>query len=117
MKASEFKDLLVKALGQENGPEEVSRIIREAGVSYGFSDRFSDNILDKIYNPVSVRVREVEFVRNLTLAFYRIALTGVAAIVLLLISIFLMEGSLSFDSFIGLSDTYDESIFYLLTGN
>jgi hypothetical protein len=50
-------------------------------------------------------------------AFYRVALTGVAAIVLLLISIFLMEGSLSFNSFLGLKDNYDESIVCLLTGN
>jgi hypothetical protein len=49
--------------------------------------------------------------------FYRIALTGVAAIAILLISIFLMEGSLSFNSFLGLSDNYSESIVCLLTGN
>jgi hypothetical protein len=48
--------------------------------------------------------------------FYRIALTGVAAIVLLLISIFMMEGSVSFNSLIGLGSTYDESILCLLTG-
>jgi hypothetical protein len=49
--------------------------------------------------------------------FYRIALTGVAAIVILLISIYLMEGSVSINSFLGLGDTYDESIVCLLTGN
>jgi hypothetical protein len=50
-------------------------------------------------------------------AFYRIALTGVAAIIVLLVSIFLREGSFSFNSFLGLSDNYDESIVCLLTGN
>jgi len=34
-----------------------------------------------------------------------------------LISIFVIQGSLSFDSFLGLGDSYDESIVYLLTGN
>jgi hypothetical protein len=53
----------------------------------------------------------------MNIAFYRIALTGVAAIVLLLISIFLSEGSLSFNTFLGMGESYDESIVYLLTGN
>jgi len=61
--------------------------------------------------------REMEFVRSWNLAFYRIALTGVAAIVVLLLSIYIMEGSVSFNSLLGLSDNYDESIVCLLTGN
>jgi hypothetical protein len=43
-------------------------------------------------------------------------LTGIAAIVLLLISIYLKEGSISFNSFIGMGNIYDESIVCLLTG-
>jgi hypothetical protein len=54
--------------------------------------------------------------KSLNFVFNRIALTGIAAIIVLLISIFLMEGSLSFNSFLGLSDSYDESIVCLLTG-
>ena len=62
-------------------------------------------------------VRDIEFVKSLNYVFYRIALPGVAAILLLLISIFLMEGSLSLNSFLGLGNSNDESIIYLLTGN
>jgi hypothetical protein len=53
----------------------------------------------------------------MNLAFYRVAITGIAAIVVLLISIFIMEGSFSFNSFLGLKDNYSESIICLLTGN
>jgi hypothetical protein len=49
-------------------------------------------------------------------AFRSIAISGVAAISVLMISIFLMEGSISIDSFLGLRDNYDESIICLLTG-
>ena len=78
---------------------------------------FSEKVLNKIFL-TSVRVnREVEFVRSMTFAFNRIALTGIAAIILLLISIFLMEGTISFNSFLGLSNSYDESIVSMLTGN
>ena len=62
-------------------------------------------------------VREVEDIKFMNLVFYRVAFTGVAAIVILLISIFLMEGSLSLNSLLGLRDNYDESIVCLLTGN
>ena len=74
-------------------------------------------MLNKLYSAGLSLNREVEFVKYMNFAFYRIALTGVAAIVILLISIFFMEGSLSFNSFLGLRNNYDESIVCLLTGN
>ena len=74
-------------------------------------------MLNKLFSATAKISREVEFVKYMNFAFYRIALTGVAAIVVLLISIFFMEGSLSLNSFLGLSDNYDESIVCLLTGN
>ncbi len=117
MKASEFKDLLIRSLDKDADPEETPRKIKDAGVIFEFSEGFRDKVLDKIYSSGSAVVREVEFVKNLNFVFYRIALTGVAAIVVLLISIFLMEGSLSFNSFLGLGNSYDESIVCLLTGN
>jgi hypothetical protein len=74
-------------------------------------------VLDKLFLAGLSVSREVEFMKSMNFVFSRIALTGVAAIVVLLISIFLMEGSLSFNSFLGLNDSYDESIVCLLTGN
>lgn len=117
MSISELKELLIRALDKDSDPMEASHKIEEAGVTFRFREKFHDNVMDKIYIAGSVVVREVEFVRNLNYVFYRIALPGVAAILLLLISIFLMEGSFSFNSFLGLGDSYDESIICLLTGN
>ena len=70
-----------------------------------------------MYLSPSLSILEVDFLKTMNYVFYRVTLPGVAAIVLLLISLFLMEGSLSFNSFLGLSDNYDESIVCLLTGN
>jgi len=86
-------------------------------VTYGFREGFTEQVIDKIFTAGDSVVREIEFVRSLNSVFYRIALTGVAAIVLLMISIFIVQGSLSMDSFLGLGNTNDESILYLLTGN
>jgi hypothetical protein len=117
MKSSDLKELIISSLDKESDPEKASGLIEAAGVAYRFREGFSDRVLDKIFTAGDTVVREIEFVRNLNSVFYRIALTGVAAIVLLLISIFIVQGSLSVDSFLGLGNTYDESILCLLTGN
>jgi hypothetical protein len=114
---SEIKNLIISSMNPETDAIDVSAKIEEAGVSFDFKESFSDKVLDRLFTAGVVVTREIDFVRSLNLAFYRIALTGVAAIVVLLISIFLMEGSLSFNSFLGLSNSYDESIVCLLTGN
>ena len=117
MNTSEIKKLIISSLNTDADPVEVSRKLEEEGVTYKFSQNFGEKVLNRLYS-AGVKVnREVEFVKSMNFAFYRIALTGVAAIVILLISIFLMEGSLSLNSFLGLSDNYDESIVCLLTGN
>jgi hypothetical protein len=117
MKTSEIKSLLISSMNSEADPVEAARKLEEYGISYDFSKDFDNKIIHKLFSAGYVINREVEFVRSMNFAFYRIALPGVAAIVFLLISIYLMEGSLSFNSFLGLGNSYDESIVCLLTGN
>lgn len=117
MKPAQIKELIINSLLADTNAEDTMRKLEEAGVNYSFSEGFRDKVLDRIFSATVTVNREIEFVRSLNSIFYRIALTGVAAIAILLISIFLMEGSLSFNSFLGLSNSYDESIVCLLTGN
>jgi hypothetical protein len=117
MKSSDIKNLLLSSMNIDADPAEASRILEMEGLTYDFSRNFSDKVLGKLFSAGLTVNREVEFLKSMNFAFYRVALTGVAAILVLLISIFLMEGSLSFNSFLGLSDSYDESIVCLLTGN
>ena len=117
MKVTDFKELLIRSLDIENDPVSVSKKIEEAGATFRFSEGFRDKVLEKIYSSGSAVVREVEFVRSLNSVFYRIALSGAAAIIILLISIYMIQGSFSLDSFLGLGNGYDESIICLLTGN
>jgi len=117
MNSTEIKKFLSSALKSDADPAEISARLAEEGISYDFSSDFTDKVLGRIYSSGKIITREVDFLKSLNFAFYRIALTGVAAIVVLLISIFLMEGSLSFNSFLGLSDSYDETMVSLLTGN
>jgi hypothetical protein len=117
MKAPEIKKLIIDSLEKETEASEFSSLLEKNGVDYDFSRNFSDKVIDKLFSTGVTLNREVEFLRSLNYVFYRIALTGVAAIIVLMISIFLMEGSLSFNSFLGLGDNYDETIVSLLTGN
>jgi hypothetical protein len=117
MKPSEIKNLIISSLNADADSRAASAKLEEEGISYDFNQDFGDKILNKLFSAGITVTREVEFMKSMNLVFYRIALTGVAAIVVLLISIFLMQGSLSFNSFLGLNDSYDESIVCLLTGN
>lgn len=116
MKPAEIKKLIISSLSPETDSEEIMNKLDDAGVSYSFREGFRDRVLDRIFTAAVKVNREVDYIRSMNSVFYRIALTGVAAIVILLISIFLKEGSLSFNSFVGLTNNYDESIICLLTG-
>jgi hypothetical protein len=117
MKISEIKNMIISSLDNDADTINVSKQFEEEGINYSFTPGFKDGVLNRLFSAGVIINREVEFVKYMNFAFYRIALTGVAAIVILLISIFLMEGSISFNSFLGLKDNYDESIVSLLTGN
>jgi hypothetical protein len=117
MNNQELKEMMIRSLNMESDPEEVSKSLESAGVHFDFSEGFLGKVIDRIYSAGTAVVRDTEFVRNLTFVFYRIALPGVAAIIILLLSIFLMEGSFSLNSLLGLGSNNEESIICLLTGN
>jgi hypothetical protein len=117
MNPTEIKNLLISSLNADADTGGISGQLEGKGISYDFSENFKDKVLNRIFASGLPINPEVEFTKYLNIAFSRIALTGLAAIVALLISIFVMEGSLSFNSFLGLSNIYDESIVCLLTGN
>ncbi len=117
MKTDEIKELIINSLSGDRSTEDIPGKLEEEGVSYSFGKGFSDRVISRIFTTGLNIAREIEFEKSLNFAFYRIALTGAAAIVILLISMFLMEGgTLSFNTFLGLSNNYDEGIVYLLTG-
>lgn len=112
-----IKKLIIDSLDPERDTSEFPGRLEAEGASYEFSNNFRDKVLGRIYSAGYKVNHQVEFVKYMNFAFYRVALTAVAAIILLLISIYFMEGSLSLNSFLGLNDNYDESIVCLLTGN
>ena len=117
MKPEEIKELILGSLDAESDPGKVYSELEQEGLVYDFGKGFSESVLDRLF-PLAAGIRqEIEFMRSMSFAFRSIAISGAAAIIVLMISIFLMEGSFSVNSLLGLKDNYDESIICLLTGN
>lgn len=117
MKITEIKKLICDSLDERSDTGTIPGSLENAGVSYDFSERFTEKVIGRLSGSSLTLVQNTEFKRSLNYAFYRIALPGAAAIIILMISIFIMQDSFSFNSFLGIGDSYDESMVYLLTGN
>ncbi len=117
MKPSEIRKLIIGSTEEKTDAGEIARILEDEGVSFDFRKGFAEKVTDRLFAAALKVNPEMEFTKNLNYIFYRIAITGVAAIIVLMISIFIMQDSFSFNSFLGLGDSYDESIVSLLTGN
>jgi hypothetical protein len=116
MKSTEVRELMIRSLDANAESGDASVKLELEGVSYDFDKSFTDAVIDRIFQAGSAVNNEIAFVKNMNFAFKTIAFSGIAAIIILMISIYLMEGSVSIDSFIGVRDNYDESIICLLTG-
>ncbi len=117
MKPSELKNLINQALDPETDTGQIAEKLENEGVFYDFKYGFTEKITDRLSSVSMVLKRDTEFRRNLNVVFYRIAITGIAAIIILMLSIFIAQDSFSFNSLLGLGDSYDETIVCLLTGN
>jgi len=116
LNSSEIRKLIISSLANETDNSRASAELQEV-LAYDFNEGFEERVIDTIFTDLPLIKSKPEFERRFNLAFYRIAFSGAAAIVILLISLFLKEGHLSFDSLLGLSDGYSESLVCLLTGN
>ena len=117
MKPAELLKLIESGFHPEARAGDISDRLRYEGVYYSFSEGFTDKVINRISEGVVVLNRQLDFSRSLNSIFYRVAFAGVAAIIILLISIFISEGSLSFNSLVGISGSLDENLIGLLTIN
>ena len=96
MDTSEIKGIIIKSLDPQTDTCDNPDQLEKNGISYNFSRDFREKILNRVFS-AGLRVsQQVEFVKYINFAFYRIALTGVAAIVVLLISTFLNSSNVIF---------------------
>lgn len=117
MKAEEIAKLIDEGLGGEKSPGYLRHRLREEGIDYTFSDGFTARVISNIYGGAIIINRQIDFMRSLNSVFYRVAFAGIAAIILLIISIFAAEGSINLNSLVGISESLDETIIGFLTDN
>jgi hypothetical protein len=117
MKPSDIRNLILRSLSEDDDPGNAADTLEKEGITYDFGNNFNEAVIDRIYGTRETEISEIEFFKSLRFIFNRVALTGIAAIIVLMISIFIAEGSISLDSFLGIGNTYDESMISLLTGN
>jgi len=107
--------MIIDSLELDSNVSDIAAKLQKEGVDYGFSEGFEDKVLDKLFGKNIIPARENEFVKNLSFLVNRVAISGIAAILILLLTIFLTEGgSFSLNSLVGLSDVYDEGLLCLL---
>jgi len=120
MENSELKELIVNSLDSNADPAEAINRLQAEGVSFSFSEDVVGRVLDAVTATGLIALNDNdndnEIAGSIRTIFYRIAIGGIAAILILFVSIVLSEGSFSLNSLLGLSNTYDESIISLLTG-
>ena len=74
---------------------------RLAGFEANFDPGFADDVMNAIQNANKNQIDSLQLTFNI---FKRVALSGVAAVIILLFTIYFTDGSLSLDAIFGLSD-------------
>lgn len=115
MDRSEIEKLLHASLEPDADPVKVRGEMESFFADYDFKSDFKDRLFQALF-PIEQKLIRYEFFKSIGWAFSRVAIISAAAIILLLISIFVNEGSFSLNAIFGFSDNYDETIISMLTG-
>ena len=119
LNSSETKKLELNLSGSAELREEKRRLLEMRKIvssnQYSFSSGFQEKVMTKVYEEKEPLILRPEFNRSLFTVFKRVALTGVAAIIILFLSIYLTDDSFTFNSLTG-GDPYsdDNLVSYLL---
>ncbi|MEE4116225.1 MAG: hypothetical protein V2I37_08650 [Marinilabiliaceae bacterium] len=114
MNKNDLTQLALKSLTEEISESDRKVIEAELLKDQSFGPGFRDRVLESIY---SGSLRPFFDPGNLSIfnrVFNRLALTGMIAIILLIVTLFISQGSLSFDTLIGIDSEMDEGMLSLL---
>ncbi|MCK4698726.1 MAG: hypothetical protein KAT38_00255 [Bacteroidales bacterium] len=82
--------------------------------NYSFSDGFRNRVMQAVSDEKKDKVISIDFTRNFTSMFNRIAVAGVAVIVLLVISLYISHGSLNVNTFTGVDPISEDNLISVL---
>ncbi len=114
MKPDDIKELLLRSVTDELTDEERSILDGVALPGYEFKPDFRSKVMNVVGKAGMRIMTGREKLRSFDTAFLRIAITGVAAIVILALTLLLDQGSLSYDTLLGIDNNMDDSLISLL---
>jgi len=131
----EMYDLLIRSMNDQLPAEEDKKLqqalkgsseLREEKIklskvgkllssrNYSFSDGFHNRVMQAVNNEKKGKMISMDFTRSFSTMFNRIAVAGVAVIVLLVISLYISHGSLNVNTFTGVDPVSQDNLVSVL---
>ncbi|MBA7568069.1 hypothetical protein ES708_09789 [subsurface metagenome] len=82
--------------------------------NHSFSDGFHNRVMQAVSDEKKGKVISMDFTRSFTSMFNRIAVAGVAAILLLVISLYISHGSLNVNTLTGIDPISEDNLISVL---
>lgn len=114
MNKKDLTELALRSLTEDISESERKIIDSELIVKHSFGSGFRDRVMNSISSGSVLSLFDYSSLRIFNRVFNRLALTGMIAIILLAITLFVSQGSLSFDTLIGMDSEVDEVMLSLL---
>ena len=115
MKPEKLKDLLLRSLSSELGDDEREVLERELLTDHKFSEGFRDRVMKRITSGRILLNGKREMLRSFDSIFMKVAIPGAAAVIILMLSLLLSQGSLSYDTLLGIDSKVDGVLVSLLS--
>lgn len=116
MESGKLKDILLRSISPGLEKNERRILEKELLTDHRFSEGFREKVMSSI---VAGRVfvnGKRELLKSFDKIFIRVAIPGAAAIIILALSILLSQGSLSYDTLLGIDNNVDGVLLSLLSG-
>ena len=131
----EMYDLLIRSMNEQLTAEEDKQLqqalkgsseLREEKIklnkvgklissrNYSFSDGFHNRVMQAVSDEKKGKVISMDFTRSFTSMFNRVAVAGVAAIALLVISLYISHGSLNINTITGVEPVSQDNLISVL---
>ncbi|MFO7755395.1 MAG: hypothetical protein R6V34_05375 [Bacteroidales bacterium] len=114
MKPGKLKYLLFRSLTSDLDNNERELIDRELISDHRFTEGFRERVMNRIVEGKIYINGKREILRSFDKVFMRVAIPGAAAILILALSLLLSQGSLSYDTLLGIDNQVDGVLISLM---
>jgi len=114
MKPEKLKDVFLQALTDDPDSDRRKVLEKELLTDHSFSEGFRESLMKKITSGEILLNGKRELIRSFDSIFLRVAIPAAAAVIILVLSILMSHGSLSYDLLLGIDNDVDGVLISLL---